>query len=359
MTSVGIKSIGICAPKQVRTNDYYINHVSDAVRQKLEVGIGKIWNPSDLPKDAFSIEMAPYMNDPFRGTKERRCLSIDKKLSELELEAAKNALRAAALEPSDIDAIIVTSFLPDGVGAGNAAYLAKALNVHCPAWNLESACSSNVVAFEVAYSLIAAGRYRNVLIIQGCNYTQNANDEDSSSWFLGDGAGAFVVSQVKEGRGFLGFHIQATIETCGVVTYKVNGPHVSEPCFVLESAKGAGKILHSTSEPYLLNCCDKALREAALTRDDIRFFIFSTPTAWYAAFCARALQVPQSKTISTHQLFGNMGPAMTAFNLYAALLENKIQPGDPVLLYQIGSVSNAAATVLRFDECAIASSELG
>lgn len=355
MTGIGISALGLCLPSGVRTNAYYEQHPSEAVQRRLEVGIGKIWQKQS--NDAFSIEMEPYANDPFRGSIERRVMREGQKLIELETQAARNALQAANMSAGDIDAMIVTSFVPETVGAGNAAYLAKELGFTCPAWNLESACSSTIVAFEVAHAYVKSGRYRNVMIIQGCNYSQHSDDEDSSSWFLGDGAGAFIVSPVSEG-GFVGFGLTPTTETCGAVRYRVDGPNANGPCFVLESAPGAGKILHATSEPYLVKTCERALNEAGLSINDIGFGIFSTPTAWYATFCARVLGLSREKTISTHQQFGNMGPAMTAANLYAALKEHYIKAGDAVLFYQVGSVSNAGAAVVRWGECGAVATEM-
>jgi 3-oxoacyl-[acyl-carrier-protein] synthase-3 len=303
--------------------------------------------------------MQPYLSDPFRGAKERRTLLPDQTSLSLEIEASRNALAAAKMSVNDIDAMIVTSFLPDRVGAGNAAYLAKELGTRCPAWNIESACSSGIVALEVSNALIQAGRYANILVVQSCNYAQTVKDDDPTSWFVGDGAGAMVVSRASEGFGFLSFKVEPTTETCGVVTYRVNNQREEgEPCFVLESIKGAGKILQQSSQPHLVSCCKFAADRANVDLQKIDFFIFSNPTAWYPAFGARALQIPLDRTISTHEKYGNCGPAMMPATLLSGLEQGKIKSGDLVLMYQIGSVSNAAATVMKVEDIAIASSEI-
>lgn len=359
MITSGVSSVGICVPKNIRTNDYYLNHPSANVQQSLEVGLGRLWNKLPGVQDPFSIEMESYLNDPFRGSKERRVMESGQTSLLFETQAARNALSAAKMSSKDIDAIIVTSFLPDRVGAGNAAYLAKELETRCPAWNLESACSSGIVALEVANALIKTGTYRTLLIVQSCNYAQTVVDEDPSSWFVGDGAGALVVTQANTGYGFLGFHVESTNETCGVVTYRVNGgKNQNEPNFVLENIRGAGKILQETSLPHLLSCCHTAALKSNVNLQEIDFFIFSTPTAWYAASGARALNVSSGKTISTHEKYGNIGPAMLMANLYEAISKGKVKHNDQVLIYQIGSVSNAAAAVMRCDHIALVASEL-
>lgn len=359
MISTTITSVGVCFPKQIRTNDYYRNHSSPEVQRLLEVGVGKFWKKIPEAQDAFAIEMEPYLNDPFRGTKERRVMLPEQTSLIFEAQAARNALNVAKMSPKDIDAMMVTSFLPDQSGAGNAAYLAKELGTRCPAWNLESACSSGIVALEVANALIQSRSYRTILIVQSCNYAQTVLDEDTTSWFVGDGAGALIVTHAQEGYGFLGFHIESTNETCGIVTYRVNGKnHDHEPPLILESIKGAGKILQEVSLPHLLSCCEIATRRSGLSLSKIDFAIFSTPTAWYAAAGARALNISPERTISTHEKYGNIGPAMLPANLYEAISQGKIRSQDNVLFYQIGSVSNAAACVMRLDDMVFQASEL-
>ncbi len=347
MTSSTILSVGVCVPKQIRSNEYYLNHPSAEVQRLVELGVGKLWRKIPELSDPFTEEMEQYLGDPFRGSKERRMMLPGQTSILFEIQAAKNALEAAKMTPKDIDAMIVTSFLPDHVGAGNAAYIARELGTRCPAWNLESACSSGIVALENANALIRSGSYQNILIIQSCNYGQTVVDEDSTSWFVGDGCGALVVSKCNTENGFLGFHVESTNETCGIVSYRINRENLEQPALILENVKGAGKILQESSKPHLVSCCQSATQKAGVSLGQIDFAIFSTPTAWYANASARTLGLSVQRTISTHEKYGNIGPAMLPANLYEALSKNLIQPGSKTLLYQIGSVSNAAAAVLK------------
>jgi 3-oxoacyl-[acyl-carrier-protein] synthase III len=75
----------------------------------------------------------------------------------LDVSAAAAALSSAGLEPDDIDLVLVSSLLPNQIGLGNAAVLARELGISAPARNMESASSGGVVALQNASALIAAG----------------------------------------------------------------------------------------------------------------------------------------------------------------------------------------------------------
>jgi 3-oxoacyl-[acyl-carrier-protein] synthase-3 len=137
--------------------------------------------------------MAPFMSDLFRGTVERRVLGPGETLRALELRAAREALAAAAMAPTDVDLMMCTALVPTSVGVGDAAYLARDLGLRGSAWNFESACSGGLVGLQTACALVRAGEYRTVLVVVGCSYSQNTEESDSLGWTCGDGATAFLV----------------------------------------------------------------------------------------------------------------------------------------------------------------------
>jgi 3-oxoacyl-[acyl-carrier-protein] synthase-3 len=254
------------------------------------------------------------------------------------------------MSPEDIDLMIVSSLRPDTIGVGNAAYLSAELGLRGAAWNLETACSSSVVGLQTANAVIKAGDYRNVLVVTSCTYSRDADESDSLAWFLGDGAGAFVVCPSKGPDGVLGSKTVHTADTCGAFYYDmIVGPD-QVPRFRMNADAKATRVLRDSAMVYLRECCDGALDASNMRLSDIDFFVFNTPTAWYAKFCARAMGIDVSRTIDTYPLYANIGPALMPSNLYRAARSNKIRKGDVVLLYAIGSSSTASATVMRWGD---------
>lgn len=349
----GIKAVASAVPRAVRTNDYYRQRFPESVAAIAEKSLGKLWANRDT-LDAFSAEMAPYLDDPFRGSVERRILAPGETALSLEVRAAKDALAAARMSPSDVDLVIVSSFQPDQLGVGNAAFLARELGITRPAWNLESACASSLVALQTACALVESGRYRHVLVVSSCAYSRTADESDSVSWFLGDGAGAMLVGPVSEGMGLRGIHTVPTTETCDTFYYMLDtADGTAAPRMLMKCTAQSGKILHETAEQHLLACCKGAAREAGVRLSDVDFVVCNTPTAWFAGFTARALGLPVEKTTSCFTRTGNAGCALLPINLHAAAAEGRLKKGDLVLFYAMGSVSTASAAVMRWDGAAV------
>lgn len=349
--SVGIRSVSWHAPAQVRTNDYFRTHFPALVGGAEQHALAKVWARRDAEQpNLFDRLMEPYLSDPFRGAVERRILADHESGLTMEIAAGERALAAAKLRPEDVELLLVSSFLPDQFGPGNAAYLVRALGLRCPGINVESACSSALVGLDMATAMIQAGRCRNALIVVSCSYSRMAPPSDTLSWFLGDGAGAFVIGEVPRGEGLLATHTIHTAQTCGTFRLDLEVDEQGKARPRMAASKDTARIINEIGEPYLRECCLGALAKAGLALADVDFLVANTPTAWYAEFAAQALGLDSSKTLSTYARFANTGTALMPMNLHTAALEQRIRPGDLVLLYAVGSVSTAIASLVRWGE---------
>ncbi len=353
--SIGMKSLAISVPEHVRTNDYWYRNYPEIVSEAEK----RIWfwkkpkNFLEGGSEAFNRAMEPYLGDPFRGVKQRRRLPPNGTSLQLEADASRKALAAANLEPKDIGLLICTSFLPDVHGIGGAAFLARELGLEGAAWNLESACSSGLVSFQTACSLIQTGQYRHVLVVTACTYSKGNDDDDPVSWGIGDAATAVVVGPVEEGTGYLGGKTVHSADTCGAVCHTVEVSEGREPWLRLRPQRAAAKLLRETSEPHLLECCHGALETSDKSLDDVDFLVVNSPLAWYPDFAARALGIDRTRTINCFPLYSNIGPALLGTNLFHAAAWGKIRPGNLVLLYTVGSVSSCSAAVVRWGDVAL------
>lgn len=354
MTAVGMRSLAIQFPRTVRTTDYWRHKHPSMVAAAEQKMLAKLWSPEDgSHTDPFDIEMRPYLGDPFRGADEQRVLLSHETSLSLQVTAARDALAAARFEPRDIDLTIVTTFYSDLLDTGNAAYVAKELGLGGLAFNLETACSSSVVAYHTACGLVRAGLYKRALVVVGCRYSHVLDETDSLAWFSGDGAAAFVVGEVPAGEGFLGHKSEHTAETCGAFRAEIVVDPAVGPQIRMRGNPKAGKVLREASFTHLGSTCEGAARAAGVALSDIDFFVFHTPTPWFAAFAARALGIDRSRTISVNKLYSNIGPALMPANLYHAALEGRIKKGDLVLVHAVGSVSSASAVVMRWGDVAL------
>ncbi|OWY64819.1 3-oxoacyl-ACP synthase [cyanobacterium TDX16] len=348
---VGIRSIAVKFPRIVRTNDYWREKFPELVDRASPKRV-RLERPAAFSTDASSIEIwsqevKPYLADPFRGNVERRVLDLDESSLTLECSAAREAIAAAKLAIEEVDLAIACSLCSDRIAPGSAADLVRELELSCPAWNLESTCSSALVALQNAWALVQTGLYRHVLVVVSYIGSHSVDEEDTLSWSVGDGAGAFVVSALKPNQGILGTKIVPTAATCGAYLHEIAIDTQGKPWIRTKTGKDAS-LLAETAVDFVRTCCHGAVAAAGVTLEQIDFFAFNTPTAWYANVCTRALGIEPERTINLYSRYANIGAVLPVANLYHAALEGKIRENDLVLVYTNGAGATAAAIVMRW-----------
>ena len=348
MTPAGMSALAVAFPGTIRTNDHWREHYPDLVRSAQEHALARLWARDEVVS-TFERAMAPYASDPFKGSRERRVLADGQTAIDLEVDAVDKLVAAWSGSLRDVDLLVVASMRPDSIAVGDAAWLARRIGLSCPAINLETACSSSLVAFDWACALVDSGRYRRILVVGCCTYSRDIDEDDSLAWFLADGAGAFIVEAVGRAAIPLGAKTISTAETCGAFVHELVLER-GHPRMKMRATRGAGRVLHDTAEPYLRTCCLGALDAAGYSLSDVAVFVFNTPTAWYADFGADVLGVDRARTVTTYPIYTNIGPALMPANLHHAALAGRLQPGDLVLLYSVGSASTATAVAVRWGD---------
>jgi 3-oxoacyl-[acyl-carrier-protein] synthase III len=356
--SIGIRSLAVSFGSIIRTNEYWLKKFPELIQpqkaKRVRLPQSSESTSSQNVIDIWSQAVAPYLSDPFRGNVERRIVNPDESSLTLEYRAAKDSLGAAQLSPQKVDLMIVASLFPEHVGHGNAVYLAQQLGLHCPAWNLESTCSSALVALQNAHALIRIGAYRNALVVVSHIGSKTVDEEDTLSWSMGDGAGAFVVDALKPNQGILGTKIINTAATCGAYVHELVTNAQGQPCIRTRTGENVS-TLAETSVDFVRTCCESAATAAGITLAEIDFFAFNTPTAWYANVCRQALGISAEQTINLYSQYANIGPVLPIANLYHAAHECKIRENSLVLVYTKGASATAAATVMRWGDVALGS----
>ena len=350
---IGIRSLAVSFPSIIRTNDYWQQNYPEMVRSqpKRNRRDPSIFGSEDNGFDLWSQEVAPYLSDPFRGNVERRVLGENESSLNLQCQAAKEALAAAKLAVEEVDVAIVTSLFSDNL-MDNTTNLAGKLGLKGPAWNLESTCSSALVALQNARALIQTGEYRNALVIVSHFGSNTVRETDTLAWSMGDGAGAFVVDRLKPNQGVLANKIVSTAATHGAYCHELWINELGKPKILTQTGENASSLAE-TAVDFVRTCCQEAAVKAGVSLAEIDFFVFNTPTAWYANVCTRALGIEPERTINLYPCYGNIGPVFPLANLYHAAREKKITENSLVLVYTNGASATAAAIIMRWGDVAL------
>jgi 3-oxoacyl-[acyl-carrier-protein] synthase-3 len=121
---------------------------------------------------------------------------------------SNRCLKAADVDPSEIDLLVVGTMTPDMCFPSTACLIQDRLKLTCPAFDLQAACAGFMYALITASQFVAAGTSRRALVIGGdCNSRViNPNDQKSFPLF-GDGAGAVIVGPGGPDEGMLAYQL--------------------------------------------------------------------------------------------------------------------------------------------------------
>jgi 3-oxoacyl-[acyl-carrier-protein] synthase-3 len=129
------------------------------------------------------------------GIRERHIVDPGVATSDLAAEAAREAIRRARLDPTDIDFIVVGTTTPDMMFPSTACLVQHKIGA-TRAWgfDLGAACSGFTYALTTAAQMVMAGGSRHALVI-GADVMSSIIDytDRATCVIFGDGAGAAVV----------------------------------------------------------------------------------------------------------------------------------------------------------------------
>src|SRR5437867_12600228 len=136
------------------------------------------------------------------GIRERRIAGEGETTATLGTTAARRAIEAAGIQPSEIDLIVCATITPEMVFPSTACFIGAALGIPgVPAFDMSAACSGFIYALVTGANFIKAGMYKNVLVLGAETLSRITNYKDRNSCILfGDGAGAVVLARSEDTR---------------------------------------------------------------------------------------------------------------------------------------------------------------
>jgi 3-oxoacyl-[acyl-carrier-protein] synthase-3 len=129
------------------------------------------------------------------GVITRMRASKDVTAADLATAAAQEAITKAGLDPSQIDAVLISTISNSVQTPSMAALVAERVGANpAPAYDISAACAGYTYAIAQADSFIRSGLAHYVLVIGAEKLSEFAKPTDRSiSFLLGDGAGAVIV----------------------------------------------------------------------------------------------------------------------------------------------------------------------
>ncbi|HVL59193.1 MAG TPA: beta-ketoacyl-ACP synthase III [Burkholderiaceae bacterium] len=317
------------------------------------VGTGSALPPRAVSNDQLARQLAERgieTSDEWivarTGIRQRHIAERDVGSADLGAQAARAALAAADVSPSDIDLLIVATSTPDYVFPSTACLVQKRLGIGgCAAFDVQAVCSGFVYGLSVADAMIRSGSARRALVIGAEVFSRILDWNDRGTCVLfGDGAGAVVLADSAE-PGVLATRLHADgryeeiLRTAGGVAY---GAVTGTPFLTMD-----GQAVFKLAVRVLDEVAREVVAAAGMTISDIDWLIAHQANVRILQATGRKLELPPERVVVTVDRHANTSAASVPLALDVALRDGRIRPGHRVMLQGVGGGFTWGAALVR------------
>ncbi len=261
--------------------------------------------------------------------------------------AAMEALRDAEISPEDIEMILVSTISSNVILPCAACEVQKLIGADkAVCFDLSAACTGFVFAYNTALAYIAAGMYRNILVIGSESLSNLTNWKDRGTCILfGDGAGAAVI-QAEEGKFYkIAAHSEGSKGDALTLTsrHTKNWKELPEEMTYMQM-DGQGVFKFAVKKvPEVIR---EVLDANGLCIEDIDCFILHQANKRIVEAVAKRLDVSVDKFPMNLQEYGNTSSASIPILLDELNKAGKIKKGQKLLLAGFGAGLSWGASIL-------------
>lgn len=284
------------------------------------------------------------------GIKARHRAADGQLTSDLAVEAARRALKAAGRTPQDVDLIVLATTTPDLTFPATAAIVQRKLGAPVGiAFDIQAVCSGFVYGLNVADGFVARGQARCALVIGAETMSRLLDWSDRSTCVLfGDGAGAVVLEPASgqgttADRGLLGFALRADGSKQELL-YTDGG--VSSTGTVGQ-LRMLGNQVFKHAVINIAEAVEAAAEAAKVSIDSVDWFIPHQANQRILHGVAHRLGVSEDRVISTIADHANTSAASIPLAFSQAVEDGRVKPGQLLLMEAMGGGLTWGACVLR------------
>lgn len=286
------------------------------------------------------------------GIKERRLAASHQATSDLAFIAAQEAIANAGLTVEDIDLIIVATVTPDMFFPSTACLVQEKLGAkRAAAFDLSAACSGFIYSLATGTSMIQSGMYKHILVIGAETLSRVTDYKDRNTCILfGDGAGAVVIGEVAEGKGFKSFELGADGSGGDLLTVAGGGSRRPASAETVANNEHvihmAGNDVFKFAVRIMGSAAEEALKKANVSKADIDLLVPHQANIRIIQSALQRLELTEDKAMINLDKYGNMSAASIPVALAEAVEQGKVNDGDTICLVGFGGGLTWGASVL-------------
>jgi 3-oxoacyl-[acyl-carrier-protein] synthase-3 len=274
------------------------------------------------------------------GVRERRFAAAGESLVDLSVAAAVPALERAALDPGELDLVLVASFTQDDLLPNAAPLVAARIGAGAAgAIDVGAACTGFLSALELASGSVESGRAESALVI-GADLVSRVIDYDDrhTAGLFGDGAGAVVLTASERSSiGPIRLHSDAS-----GADY-VRAGHAER--LLRMDGRPTFRAAVARLEEVTLEVC----AEAGLALSDIDLFVYHQANSRILAAVGERLALPADRVVDSLAAHGNTSAASIPLALDRARADGHLADGARILLGAFGAGLTWGAGIVEWE----------
>jgi len=295
---------------------------------------------------ARGIESSSAWIEERTGIRQRYLADPSTTSSQLGLQAARQALEMAGLNPNDLDLIIVATSTPDVIFPSTACLVQRELGCRGAAFDVQAVCAGFVYAMSTADAMIRTGMAKHALVVGAEVFSRIIDWDDRSSCVLfGDGAGAAILrADASPGIQACALHADGSqaplLQTAGQVC---SGQVIGHPFLTMD-----GQAVFKTAVQVLDQVAREVCAKAELALCDVDWLIPHQANIRILQATAKRLGIDFSKVVVTVDQHANTSAASIPLALDWGIRQGHIRSGQHLLLEGVGGGMAWGACLLRY-----------
>ncbi|MEN2486813.1 beta-ketoacyl-ACP synthase III [Flavobacterium sp. UW10123] len=275
------------------------------------------------------------------GIKERRILKdADKGTSYLAIQAAKDLIAKANIDPLEIDMIIMATATPDMMVASTGVYVATEIGAtNAFSYDLQAACSSFLYGMSTAAAYVQSGRYKKVLLIGADKMSSIVDYTDRATCIIfGDGAGAVLFEPNYEGLGLQDEYLRSDGVGRDFLKIPAGGSLIPPSEETIKNRQHNimqdGKTVFKYAVTNMADASELILQRNNLTNQDVDWLVPHQANKRIIDATAGRLELDESKVLVNIERYGNTTSG--TLPLVLADFEDKLKKGDNIIFAAFG-----------------------
>lgn len=267
--------------------------------------------------------------------------------SDLGVQAALAAIKAARKQVKDIDLIVVATSTPDMMFPSTATLIQNKLGISgCAAFDVQAVCSGFIYGMTITDAMLRTGAYRCALLIGAEVFSRILNFDDRSTCVLfGDGAGAMVLEASNE-PGILASELHADGHYHDILStpaYVGNGQICGVPFLQMN-----GRAVFKQAVNALQAVSKSVLDKAHMTIDDVDWMVPHQANIRIMQSTAKHLGMSEERVFVTVNEHGNTSAASIPLAFDQAVRTGQLQRGQTVFIEGVGGGLTWGAILLKY-----------